>query len=592
MNRPLPVAGTAQVRRYARDLYRGHARMFQAAVGLHLLAACTGLAGPRLLGELVQGIQDGARIAELDRLALAIAGFVLVQAVLIRFAHVASARLGERVLARLRERFIARVLSLPLGTVEAAGTGDLLTRTTRDVDALSKCVRFAVPETMIALITTVLIVVALLVLDPLLAAPLLVGVPLTVAGTRWYLRRAPKGYLRQNAAYSEVTDGLSETVEGARTVEALGRQGQRAGRTDADLRRSWIAERYTLHLRTVWWPVLEVSYVLPLVITLLAGGWLYLRGAVTLGQTAAAVLYVQQLIDPLDRLLNWLDELQVGAASLARLLGVAADPPAGRTPAREPENDRIELRDVRFGYVAGREVLHGIDLTLEPGERIAVVGLSGAGKSTLGCLLAGLHRPTSGSITVGGVPLGELSPDRLRAHVALVSQEHHVFAGTLRENVAMVRPAAPDPEIRAALAAVHALDWVDGWPAGLDTPVGAGGRLLTPAQAQQVALARLILADPHTLVLDEATVLLDPRSARDLERSLAAVVRGRTVVAIAHRLFSAHDADRVAVVEDGRIVELGSHDELVAKNGAYAALWHSWQGEDQKERAPQDAPFP
>ena len=220
---------------------------------------------------------------------------------------------------------------------------------------------------------------------------------------------------------------------------------------------------------------------------------------------------------------------------------------------------------MRFSYVEGRDVLHGVDLDVGVGERIAMVGPSGAGKSTLGRLLAGIHPPRTGSVTVGGVGLVELPLDDLRGHVALVTQEHHVFVGTLRENLALAAPpGAGEDEIRAALAAVDALDWVDALPDGLDTVVGSGGRALTAAQAQQIALARLVLADPHTLVLDEATSLIDPRAARHLERSLAAVLDGRTVIAIAHRLFSAHDADRVAVVEDGMISEFGSHDELVA----------------------------
>ena len=581
----LPVADTAQVRRYARDLFRRHPRVLGGAVGLHVLAAVAGLVGPRLLGELVERIQHDAEVRVIDRLALTIAGFVVLQAVLIRFAHLASARLGEGVLASLREEFVERVLALPLSTVERAGSGDLLTRTTRDVDALSRCMRLAVPETMIALITVLLVIGALALTGPLLALPLLTAAPLLLIGTRWYLRRAPAGYLRTNAIYSAVTDGLAETVDGARTVDALHRERQRIERTDADLHRTWLAEKYTRFLRTVYFPIVEMSYVLPVVATLLVGGALYLRGAVTLGQLTAAVVYVQLLIDPLDRLIGWLDELQVGAASLARLVGVAEEGPAEVTnPVPEPRGTRIEVSGLRFGYVPGREVLHGIDLILEPGERLAIVGPSGAGKSTLGRLLAGVHEPTGGTITVGGVPLGDLPLDRLRSEVALVSQEHHVFIGTVWDNVAMVRPAAVESEVRAALAAVHALDWALALPGGLATRVGPGGHPLSAAQSQQVALARLVLADPHTLVLDEATSLLDPRAARDLERSLAAVLRGRTVVAIAHRLFSAHDADRVAVVEDGRITELGPHDDLVAANGPYAALWRSWHG----ERAPDE----
>jgi ABC-type multidrug transport system fused ATPase/permease subunit len=586
----LPVAGTAQVRRYARDLFRRYPRALSLAVGLHVVAAIAGLAGPRLLGDLVEAIQRQSGLATINRLSAAIAGFIVVQAVLVRFAVLASAQLGERVLARLREDFIDRVLAIPLSVVERAGSGDLLTRTTRDVDALSKCVRFAVPETMIALITVALVVGALIVVSPLLALPLLIAVPIIVIGTRWYLRRAPAGYLRENAAYSQVTDGLSETVEAARTVDALRRQQQRIVRTDSQLRGSWLAERYTLFLRTVWWPVVEVCYVLPVVATLLAGGWFYLRGWVTIGQLTAAVIYVQLLVDPLDRLLSWLDELQVGGASLARLLGVADVQDEPTAVSVEPAGARIDVTDLRFAYVAGRDVLHGINLTVEPGERLAIVGPSGAGKSTLGRLLAGVHQPRAGTITVGGASLSELPLDRLRTEVALVSQEHHVFLGTVRDNVAMVRPGSSEDDVRAALAAVHALDWAADLPDGLDTVVGAGGLTLSAAQAQQVALARLVLADPHTLVLDEATSLLDPRAARDLERSLAAVLRGRTVIAIAHRLFSAHDADRVAVVEDGRIIELGSHDELVAAGGSYAALWRSWHGDPALTTGPAPPP--
>jgi ABC-type multidrug transport system fused ATPase/permease subunit len=575
----LPVSSTKEVRQYARGLLKRHPRELGIALALHALAAATGLAMPWLIGQLVDAIQKGTTTATVDKVALAIAGFVAVQSVLTRYAKLSSAKLGERVLAELREDFVDRTLAIPLSTVESAGTGDLLTRTSRDVDALSNSVRRAAPEVLIAVVTVLFALGALVIVGPLLALPCLLGVPILWFGTKWYLKRAPAGYLRESAAYSDLTDGLAETVESARSVEALGVQQIRRLRTDADIRRSFAAERYTLSLRTVYFPMMEFGYLVPVVATLLIGGWYYRNGWADLAQVTAATLYVQQLIDPVDRLLSWLDELQVGQASLARLLGVSNVPDDRTASGEQPRGDRLEATDVRFSYVEGRDVLHGVSLSVAPGERLAMVGPSGAGKSTLGRLLAGIHGPRTGRVSVGGVPLVDLPLDGLRRQVALVTQEHHVFLGTLRENVGLARPTASEAEIRGALEAVDAWDWARQLPQGLDTELGSGNLTLSPAQAQQVALARLVVADPHTLVLDEATSLLDPRAARHLERSLAAVLDGRTVIAIAHRLFSAHDADRVAVVENGRIIELGPHSELIAAGGSYAALWRSWHGE-------------
>lgn len=578
MNTHLPVADGRAVRRYAVQLARRHPRMLWGAVALHVAAALAALAAPRLIGDLVQAVEDGTTVAHVDRIIALLAGFLLVQTVLTRFARYVSQVLGEQVLAELREDFVDNTLALPVGTVEAAGSGDLLTRTSRDVDQLGWSVRMALPEWTIAVITAVVTFVAALSVGWWVALPCLLGVPPLVIGLRWYLRRAKDGYLRESATYSQINATLTETVEGARTVEALGLGDERVAAIDDDIAKSYWAERYTLYLRTVFFPSMEISYLVPTVATLLFGGYLYTQGEVSLGAVTTATLYVQMLIDPVDRIVSILDELQLGAASLARLLGVAQVPDDREVTGREPDGEKIDADDVRFSYVEGRDVLHGVDLSVGVGERIAMVGPSGAGKSTLGRLLAGIHPPRTGSVTVGGVGLTELPLDDLRGHVALVTQEHHVFAGTLRDNLALARPGSADADIRGALAAVDALDWVEALPEGLDTEVGSGGRALSAAQAQQVALARLVLADPHTLVLDEATSLIDPRAARHLERSLAAVLEGRTVIAIAHRLFSAHDADRVAVVEDGKISELGSHDELVAAGGSYAALWDSWHG--------------
>ena len=575
----LPIADPPAMRAYVGRLAHRHPRMLGGTLTLHVLAALAALAAPRLLGNLVEAVESGTTTGYVDRVVALLAVFLVLQTVLTRYARYLSQVLGETVLAQLREDFVGNVLALPVGVVESAGSGDLLTRTNRDVEGLGWAVRWALPEWTIAVVTAALTLVAALSVGWWVALPCLLGVPPLVVGLRWYLARAKDGYLRESASYSAINASLTETVEGARSVEALGLAPARLARIDRDIADSYAAERYTLRLRTVFFPSMELSYLVPTVGTLLFGGYLHLQGQVSLGDVTAATLYVQMLIGPVDRIVSILDELQQGAASLARLLGVAEVPDDRAVTGAEPLTEKLDATDVRFAYVEGRDVLHGVDLDIGVGERIAMVGPSGAGKSTLGRLLAGIHPPRTGAVTVGGVGLVELPLGDLRGHVALVTQEHHVFVGTLRENLALAAPpGAGDGPIRGALDAVDALGWADALPDGLDTVVGSGGRTLTDAQAQQVALARLVLADPHTLVLDEATSLIDPRSARHLERSLAAVLHGRTVIAIAHRLFSAHDADRVAVVEDGVISELGSHDELVAAGGSYAALWDSWNG--------------
>jgi ABC-type multidrug transport system fused ATPase/permease subunit len=579
MNELLPIASGPELHAQAKRLGRHHRRGLVGMVGLHAAAAAAGLAGPLLLGNLVQSVEEGTTRSHVDQIVLLLAGFLVAETVLTWFARRASFVLSERIFAELREDFMRRVLGLPLSTVERAGTGDLVSRTTADVDSLARTVRFAVPETLIAAVTTVLTVAAAVWVSPLAALPCIAGVPLLFLGTRWYLHRAPAGYLWERASYATLAGTVSETVEGGRTVEALGLREERVNRIDADLDNAYQAEMRTLFLRTVWFPTAEFAYVLPVAASLAWGGWLVSNGHATLGEVTAVALYVVKLADPVDRLISWLDEIQVGATSFARLVGIVRVPPDREAKEDEPESNHLRAEEVRYAYVEDRDVLHGIDLDLEPGERVAVVGPSGAGKSTLGRLLAGIHPPREGLVEVGGVRLVDLPLDTLRKEVALVTQEQHVFVGTIAENLRLARPTATDEQLVESLAAVDALDWVQVLPEMLNTVVGAGGHPLTPAQAQQVALARLVLADPHTLVLDEATSLLDPRAARHLERSLASVLSGRTVVAIAHRLHTAHDADRVAVVEDGLVHEVGTHDELVARGGPYAALWDSWHGD-------------
>jgi len=575
----LPVAEMTSVRAHTAGLLRRHRRQLTFVVGLHALAAVAALVAPRIVGQLVDTVTQHGTLETVDRLAMVLAASVVVQTVLTWFARRAAFQMGEDFFAELREQFMDRVVGLPLSTVERAGTGDLVSRTTNDVEALSHVARFGIPAIFVAVVTLVITVAAALVTSWLVALPIFIGVPIIWLSTRWYLRFAPDGYLRERATYAVMNGVVTETVDGARTVDALRLGARRKASIDRALSDAFDAETYTLRLRMWWFPQVEIAYLLPVAVTLLWGGLLVAGGQTTVGTVTAVALYVQALALPLDDLLMWLDEIQVGATSLARVIGIGDVPPDRTATGETPRDARLEVEDVRYAYRPGRDVLKGVSLDLRPGERLAIVGPSGAGKSTLGRLMAGVDGPRTGRIDVGGVRLVDLELDQLRGEVALVTQEHHVFVGTLADNLLLAQPAASPETLLAAMAAVDAEPWVRTLPDGLDTLVGSGGHALTEAQAQQLALARLVLADPHTLVLDEATSLLDPRAARHLERSLAAVVSGRTVVAIAHRLHTAHDADRVAVVDDGRITEIGTHDELIASGGAYAALWRSWRDE-------------
>ncbi|MFD4526975.1 ABC transporter ATP-binding protein [Streptomyces sp. NPDC058470] len=576
----LPVAEQADVRRAAVRLVRADGRAFTGVLALNSLAAAAGLAGPWLLGRIIDDVRAGGGVAVVDRLALVILVCALAQLLLARAARYVGHRFGERTLARVREEFVERALALPASVVERAGTGDLTARGTADVAMVGTTLRDAGPELLICSVQSLFILGAVFFLDPLLGCCGVLGLTGIWFATRWYLRRARTAYLAEGAATSEVAEILAATAEGARTVEAFGLQRRRTAASRDAIETLRLTRMRTLFLRNVFFPLVEISYIVPVVGVLLMGGALHARGAMSLGAVVSAALYLMQLVDPLDTILNRVEQLQSSSASFARVEGLARAPRAGSSaPSPLPVDDRIDVTDVRYSYDRGGEVLRGVNLTVRPGERLAVVGPSGAGKTTLSRLLAGVDAPRSGSVTVGRVPIVGLDPEQLRQQVVLVTQEHHVFLGTVRDNLLIAEPAATDAQLWAALAVVGADDWAGELPDGLDTELGAGGHPTDGSRAQQLALARVVLADPHTLILDEATALLDPATARHTERALAAVLEGRTVIAIAHRLHTAHDADRVAVMEDGLLTELGTHDDLVAADGAYAALWHSWHGE-------------
>jgi ATP-binding cassette subfamily C protein len=574
----LPVAGRAHVRRAAIRLIRDDRGAVALMVLLNALAAIAGLGGPWLLGRIIDTVTGGhASVNAIDRLAFAVLLCTIAQIILARSALAVGYRFGERTAARVRERFLDRALALPASVIERIPAGDLAARGTADVGAVASTLRDAIPEVLIAAAQAVFVLVAVFLLDPLLGVVALLGLSAIPVATRWYLRRARTAYLEEGAAGSVLADELASTIAGTRTVEALGLRERRAAVADQAINRARHTRLRTLLLRSVLFPAVDVSYVVPVVAVLLVGGALYINGVLTLGAVAACALYLRQLAVPLDAILIWLEQLQSSGASFARVEGLAAIPPAVVTQRSAPADDRIEVRGVRYAYEGGRDVLRGVDLTVRPGERLAVVGPSGAGKSTLGRLLTGVDRPRVGSLTVGGVEIAGLPPRLLRRQVVLVTQEHHVFRAAVRDNLTLAAPDATDDDLLSALAVVGA-DWAEELPDGLDTRLGGDGYYLDGAQAQQLALARVVLADPHTVVLDEATALLDPTTARDAERALAAVLHDRTVIAIAHRLQTAHDADRVAVMDGGRLVELGTHDDLVAAGGTYADLWRTWHG--------------
>lgn len=573
----LPTASATATRRALVARLRPHRVALGASGALFLVRALAGLVLPLALGFVVDVVVDGDGAGAITAPVVAIVLATLVEGASALAGTALAARAFLPALADLREEVLDRALQVPLADVERAGIGDLTARVDGDVAAVNEAIQEAFPTVLESALAIAMTIVGLGFLDWRLALAGLCAAPIQLHTMRWYLPRSAPLYARERVAAGRRSQQLLETVGGASTVQALGLTDQHLTQVRDRSRDAVDLSLAATWLRTRFFARLNLAEVTGMVMVLVVGFWLYDADGLSAGAVTAAVLLFQRLFNPINALLYLVDEAQSAGAALARLVGITAmEPPAVPDEAAAPADASVELHGVRFGYRPDRDVLVDLDLRVAPGETVALVGATGAGKSTVGRLIAGIAEPSAGRVTIGGVDVQALGDRRDRPAAVLVTQEIHLYAGTLADDLRMARPAATDDELLDALATVGAADWARSLPDGIDTEVGDGALELDASRIQLLALARVVLADPMVVVLDEATAEAGSAGARVLDTAAAAALEGRTALLIAHRLSQAATADRVVVLDAGRVVEQGTHADLIAAGGTYATLWHAW----------------
>lgn len=558
--------------------YRG-----QVALAAVVMVASTAslLAGPALVR---YGIDHGLRERDAGALNLAAAGYLvaaLTALALARWQIMLVTRIGEQFLRDLRVKVFDHIQSMSMAFFDRQQTGRLVARMTSDIDSLQELVQMGLVMFVTNFLLLVFSVVVLVALSPLLAVACLVSLPVLIVASVRFQRSSNRAYLAVRDRVGQTLSTLQEGLSGVRVIQAFGREDAQVRRFSRHNQDQLDAHLHAVRLSALYFPVVELAGVATTAAVVGFGGVLVHRGDVSIGTVAAFVLYLANLFEPIQQLSQLFNLVQSAGAALSKLFGLLDTPSAvvERAGAVDlPATGALELDGVGFSYNGRTPVLDGVHLTVAPGERLALVGPTGAGKSTLAKLLARLYDPTAGAVRFGGVDLRDATLSSLRAVMAVVPQEGHLFQGSILDNVRVGRAGASDVDVEAALARIGLLERFSALPDGLQTEVRERGSRLSAGERQLVSLARAALADPAVLVLDEATSSLDPGTEAEVERAMDVLLDGRTVIVIAHRLSTAERADRVAVVDGGGLAEVGSHAELLAAGGRYAGLYASWTG--------------